>query len=682
MRIHEFSKKFNMNNKKIIEKMNELGYETKSHMSDIKEEAYTLLLEALDLDASQEDPYWESEYEKDHNKSKKKKANQKKSKNKNAEERISNIPVTEEIEKENVIYFKEDLTVGQLAEQIEKPASDVIKTLMQLGIMASINHSLDRDTVELIGEEAGFEVKDEVVTDATKFEDFVIEDSDEDLQERPPVVTIMGHVDHGKTTLLDAIRHSRVVNSEAGGITQHIGAYQVEKDGKKITFIDTPGHAAFTEMRARGAKVTDLVIIVVAADDGVMPQTREAIDHAKAAECPIIVAINKMDKPTANPDRVMQELTEYNLIPEEWGGNTVFVKVSALKGEGIDECLDMINLAAEMEELKANPKRLASGTVVEAKLDKGRGTVATILVQNGTLRIGDAIVIGKTYGRVRAMANDINQEVKEAGPSTPVEIIGIHEVPLAGDPFMVFSDDKEARKIAEARESNVKREEQKTTKAVSLDDLFAQIQEGEIKELNLIVKADVQGSVEALKGALHKIDVEGVKVNIIRSGAGAIAETDVSLAAASNAIIIGFNVRPTGKTRELAREEGVEIRLHTIIYKVTEEIESAMKGMLDPEFEEKVIGQAEVRDTFKVSRVGTIAGCMVIDGKIQRNSKVRVIREGVIVYEGELSTLKRFKDDAKEVAQGYECGLTVENYNDLKVGDIIEVYIMEEIEAK
>ncbi|MEO3150287.1 translation initiation factor IF-2, partial [Turicibacter sanguinis] len=541
------------------------------------------------------------------------------------------------------------------------------------------NQTLDRETVELVAEEAGFEVKDKIFTDVIEFEKIVLEDSEEDLEKRPPVVTIMGHVDHGKTTLLDAIRNSRVVTGEAGGITQHIGAYQVNHNGNVITFLDTPGHAAFTSMRARGAQVTDICVLVVAADDGVMPQTKEAIDHAKAAGVPIIVAVNKMDKPTANPDRVMQELTNFNLLAEEWGGDTIFVRLSALQGEGIDELLEMINLVSEMAELKANPKRLATGTVIEAKLDKGRGPVATLLVENGTLRIGDSIVVGNTHGRVRAMVDDLNKRIEAAGPSTPVEITGLNDVPQAGDRFMVFPSEKEARQIAEQRTANARELGNKAGKAVSLDDLFSQIQEGELKELNLIIKGDVQGSVEALSGSLQKIDVEGAKINIIRASVGTITETDVTLASASGAIIIGFNVRPSAATRQQAAAEGVDIRLHSIIYKVIDEIEAAMKGLLDPVFEEKVTGQLEVRQTFKVSKVGTIAGCYVTDGSVSRNASVRVIRDGIVVFEGELGSLKRFKDEVKEVNYGYECGITIDRFNDIKEGDIIEAYVMEEV---
>ncbi len=688
MRVHEFSKKYNIHNKDIIDALNKQGYDIKNHMALLTDEAITFLEENFDNEIKKhlketDNEYWESEFQKDNIKTKKKKKGSNLNKSKgNKEERISNIPVINDEGNKNVIYYNDNITVGIISEQLNKKAADIIKNLMMLGVMATVNQILDRDTVELLANEAGYELKDQIITDATEFEKIVFDDADVDLENRPPVVTIMGHVDHGKTTLLDAIRHSRVVTTEAGGITQHIGAYQVEKNGKTITFIDTPGHAAFTAMRARGALVTDITILVVAADDGVMPQTREAIEHARAAKCPIIVAVNKIDRPNANPDRVMQQLAEFNLLPEEWGGDTIFCKLSALKNTGIDELLEMINLVAEMADLKANSRRLASGTVIEAKLDKGRGPVATLLVKNGTLRIGDAIVVGNTFGKIRAMNDDLNQPLAKAGPSTPVEIIGLNEIPKAGDNFMVFSDEKAARKISEVREQKSKDAEYKPTKPVSLDDIYAQIQEGELKELNLILKADVQGSLEALTSSLLKLNVEGVKINIIRSGVGAITETDVSLATASGAIIIGFNVRPTGKTRELAREESVEIRLYNIIYNVIEEIEKAMKGLLDPVFVEKIIGNAEIRNTFKVTKVGTIAGCMVTNGLIRRNSGVRLIRDGVVIFEGKLSTLKRFKDDAKEVSQGYECGLTIENYNDVKISDVVECYIMEEKERK
>ncbi|MFE3576025.1 translation initiation factor IF-2 [Lysinibacillus sp. NPDC059133] len=580
------------------------------------------------------------------------------------------------------ITFVESLSVAELAKKLHREPSEVIKKLFMLGVMATINQELDKDAIELICADYGVEVEEEIRVDITDLEthfEQTEEVNEENLSERPPVVTIMGHVDHGKTTLLDSIRNTKVTAGEAGGITQHIGAYQVTEGDKKITFLDTPGHAAFTTMRARGAKITDLTILVVAADDGVMPQTVEAINHAKAAEVPIIVAVNKMDKPSANPDRVMQELTEHGLVPEAWGGETIFVPISALKGEGIDTLLEMILLVAEVGELKANPNRLALGTVIEAQLDKGRGSVATLLVQDGTLKVGDPIVVGHTYGRVRAMVNDKGRRGKEAGPSTPVEITGLNDVPQAGDRFVVFEDEKTARQVGETRAMSAIQAQRSEKQRVTLDNLFEQMSQGEMKELNLIVKADVQGTVEAMAASLMKIDVEGVNVKIIHTGAGAITESDISLAAASNAIVIGFNVRPDVNAKRAAEEEGVDIRLHRIIYKVIEEIEQAMKGMLDPEFEEKIIGQAEVRQTIKVSKVGTIAGSYVTEGKVTRDSGVRVIRDNVVIFEGELDTLKRFKDEVKEVARGYECGITITNFNDIKEGDIIEAYIMEEV---
>lgn len=572
------------------------------------------------------------------------------------------------------------MTVGDLAKLLRREASEVIKKLIGLGTMATINQEIDVDTITLVAAEFGTKVEYKEIIDESAFEEQVEEDAPEDLKERPPVVTIMGHVDHGKTTLLDTIRETKVTAGEAGGITQHIGAYQVEINNKKITFLDTPGHAAFTTMRARGAKVTDITILVVAADDGVMPQTVEAINHAKAAEVPIIVAVNKMDKPDANPDRVKQQLTEHGLVPEDWGGDTIFVPVSAIKGEGIEELLEMILLVAEVQEYKANPDKRARGIVIEAELDKGRGAVATILVQNGTLHVGDALVAGNFFGKVRAMVNDRGKRVKSAGPSTPIEILGLADVPEAGDPFLVFEDEKKAREIADKRSVKRRQEEWGASSRVTLDDLYKQIREGDVKDLNIIIKADVQGSAEALRGSFEKIDIEGVRVNIIHSGVGAITESDVILASASNAIIVGFNVRPDPNARATAEQEKVDIRLHRVIYNAIEEIESAMKGMLDPVFREQMVGRAEVRQTFKVSKVGTIAGCYVTEGKILRDSKAQLIRDGVVIHEGDLDTLKRFKDDVKEVSQGYECGLTLKGYNDVKEGDVVEVFILEEVE--
>lgn len=577
------------------------------------------------------------------------------------------------------ITFAGSLSVGELAEKLNKESSEIIKKLMNLGVMATINETLEAETIELIATDYGVAVEQEEVVDELDIDNFIEQDDPAKLQERPPVVTIMGHVDHGKTTLLDSIRHTKVTSGEAGGITQHIGAYQVEENNKLITFLDTPGHAAFTTMRARGAEVTDITILVVAADDGVMPQTREAINHAKAANVPIIVAVNKMDKEGANPDRVMQELMEFQLVPEAYGGETIFVNLSAINGEGIDELLEMILLVAEVEDFKANPDKRARGSVVEAELDKGRGPVATLLVQNGTLHVGEPIVVGNAFGRIRAMVDDLGRQVKSAGPSKPVEIIGLNDVPQAGDPFVVFEEEKKARQIADARKSRAKDAERAQTSKINLDDLFSQIQENDMKEINVIVKADVQGSVEALRGSLEKIEVEGCKINIVHAGAGAIAESDVILASASNAIIIGFNVRPDVNAKRTADAENVDVRLHQVIYNAIEEIETAMKGMLDPIYEERVLGQVEVRQLFKVSRVGTIAGSYVLEGKITRGSKVRVVRDGVVIFDGGIKDLKRYKDDAKEVAAGYECGVTLENFNDLKEGDIMEPYIMEEV---
>lgn len=581
-----------------------------------------------------------------------------------------------------VLRYKEGITLADIANQIEHPVNNVIKKAMTLGVMAGQNQALERDTVELIALEYGMELEDEIIDDPARFEEMDVEDDEENLVSRPPVVTIMGHVDHGKTTLLDTIRNARVVEGEAGGITQHIGAYEFRKDGKSITFIDTPGHAAFTEMRARGASITDIAVLVVAADDGVMPQTKEAIDHAKAAEVPIIVALNKMDMPGANPEKVKQELTEFNLLAEAWGGDTVFVEMSALKGEGVDELIEMLLLTAEVEDFKANPNRAAQGVVIESQLDKGRGPIATLLVQHGTLRTGDILVCGTTHGRVRLMSDDLGNTVDHARPSTAVEITGLNDVPVAGDPFLVFDDERSARQVSETRAHRTWQAETGANRATSLEQMFANAAEGELKQLLIIIKADTHGSVEALKSSLESIAVEGANIEIIRGSVGTITETDVSLAQASGAVIIGFNVRPSATVRDSAREKGVDIRLYNIIYKALEDIEGAMTGLLDPEFEELVTGQAEVRDTFKVSRLGTVAGCYVTDGTIPRDATVRVLRDGVVIYEGELSSLKRFKDDVKEVRQGFECGIMIDKFNDIKVGDIIEASTMKEIERK
>ncbi|HGL3157667.1 TPA: translation initiation factor IF-2 [Enterococcus faecium] len=581
----------------------------------------------------------------------------------------------------DVLEYTEGMNVADIAKKIHREPAEIIKKLFMLGVMVNQNQALDKDTIELLATDYGMEPQEKVqvdIADIDKF--FEAEEVDPDkLVSRPPVVTIMGHVDHGKTTLLDTLRHSRVTSGEAGGITQHIGAYQIDIDGKPITFLDTPGHAAFTSMRACGASITDITILVVAADDGVMPQTVEAINHAKAAGVPIIVAVNKIDKPGANPQHVMQELSEYELIPEAWGGETIFVEISAKFGQNIEELLEMILLVAEVEDLKADPTQRAIGTVIEARLDKGKGPVSTLLVQEGTLHVGDPIVVGNTYGRVRVMTNDLGRRDKEAGPATPVEITGLNDVPQAGDRFVVFEDEKTARAAGEERAKRALLENRAATSRVTLDNLFESLKEGELKEVNVIIKADVQGSAEALAASLKKIDVEGVRVKIVHSAVGAINESDVTLAAASNAIIIGFNVRPTPQAKVQADTEEVDIRLHRIIYKAIEEIETAMKGMLDPEFEEKITGQMIVRETFKVSKVGTIAGAYVTEGYIRRDSGVRVIRDGIVIYEGQLASLKRFKDDVKEVKMGYECGAMIEKFNDIKVDDVIEGFIMEEV---
>lgn len=596
---------------------------------------------------------------------------------------ISNFPSKKEEKAvvDGVVEYEEGITVDELSQKIGQTPANVIKVLFMLGTMVTINSSLNDEQVELICMEYGLECKKVVPVSEVNFEDLEVVDDPKDLEPRTPVITIMGHVDHGKTTLLDHIRKSRVAEGEFGGITQHIGAYQVSVKGKKITFLDTPGHEAFTAMRARGAMITDIVIIVVAADDGVMPQTREAVDHALAANVPIIVAVNKIDKPGADPQRIMTEVSELGLMPEEWGGDVPYVNISAKKGIGIDELLETVTVVAELAELKANPKRMAYGSVIEGRLDKGRGPVATLLIQNGTLRSGNPIVVGATYGRVRQLVDDRGREIKSAGPATPVEITGLNDVPEAGDKFMVFETEKEARHVGEERAQKKIEEERNSTSAMSLDDLFSQMKSGEVVDLNIIVKADVNGTAEAVKSSLEKIDVEGARVNVIRSTVGAISESDILLASASKAIIYGFNVRPDANVRRKADEEGVEIRLHQVIYKMVEEIEAAMKGMLAPEMEEVVTGQAEIRHIYKVSKIGNIAGCYVTDGSIKRDCGVRLIREGIIVYEGKLASLKRFKDDAKEVNQGYECGLTIENYNDIKEGDIVEGYVMQEVEG-
>lgn len=594
----------------------------------------------------------------------------------------NNFPKKERIEVKEITYSSV-LSVGDLAEKLHRNASELIKVLFLLGNMVTINSTLDDETIELLCMEFNVECKKEIIIEESDLEEELkeVEEDETKLVSRPPVVTIMGHVDHGKTTLLDTIRKSRVTDGEFGGITQHIGAYQVNVKGKKITFLDTPGHEAFTAMRARGAQITDIVVIVVAADDGVMPQTKEAIDHAKAANAPVIVAVNKIDKPDVNFDRIMGEMSDLGLMPEEWGGDTMFCKISAKLGTGVTDLLESIQILSEMENFKSNPNRLATGTVIEAKLDKGRGPVVSLLVQKGTLKAGDNIVVGSCYGRVRKMVDDHAREIKTAGPSSPVEIIGLNDVPVAGDVFKVFASEKKTRQIAETRNQVRIDNERNSSSALTLDDLAKQIAEGNIQEINVIVKADVQGSAEAVKASLEKLDVESIRVNVLRSQAGAITESDIVLASASNAIVIGFNVRPSALVRKKAEEEKVEIRLHNIIYKALEEMESAMKGMLAPVYQEVVIGQASVRQTIKVSKVGTIAGCMVIEGSIKKDSGVRLIRDGIVVYTGKMGSLKRFQNDAKEVQSGYECGITIENYNDIKEGDIIEAYEDQQVEA-
>ena len=607
-------------------------------------------------------------------KTKKDLANKKKAMYKNKEKLISNTPINNE----NIVLYKENMTIAELANCLNVGSGELVKKLFSLGVMATINNSITFENAEILVLDYNKELKREETADVTNFEEFEIIDNALDLVERPAVVTIMGHVDHGKTTLLDTIRKSNVAEGEAGGITQAISAYQVNHNGKTITFIDTPGHAAFTEMRARGAGITDIVIIIVSAEDGVMPQTKEAIDHAKAANVPILVAVNKIDKPAANPERVMQELSEYGLMPDSWGGDTIYTNISAKMGTNIEELLENILLVAEMQEYKANPNRYAVGTVIESRLDKHLGPIVTVLIQNGTLRLGDPIVVGHAYGKVRTLKNALGEEVTMAGPSTPVEITGLNETPASGDKFMAFESEKQARSIGEQRKIQAKLKENAPKQAVSLDELFSKIQEG-TKEINVIIKADVNGSAEAVKNSLERIEVEDVRVKVIRSSVGAITEGDIVLAKASNAIIIGFNVRPNNSIKDYAKENGVDVRLYDIIYKAVEEMEAAMKGMLDPVYEEKVLGTAEVRELFKFSKVGTIAGCYITDGIIKRDAKARLIRDGVVIYDGSVNSLQRGPDAVKEVKKGLECGITVENYADIKQGDVIEAYEMVEI---
>jgi len=620
--------------------------------------------------------YWEEEHPSIYNKLLKEKEKKSKSVQQAAQQKA---PVT--AERKKAITIGDNITVKELSETIGIQVAEIIKRLMKLGVLATINQDLDYDTAALVASEFGIELEKKP---AVSYEEMLVQEDVEDdpasLQPRPPVVTVMGHVDHGKTSLLDAIRNSHVTEQEAGGITQHIGAYMVEVNGKYITFIDTPGHEAFTSMRARGAKVTDIAVLVVAADDGVMPQTIEAINHAREANVPIIVAINKIDLPTANPERVKRELAEQGLLVEDWGGDTISVPVSALKKQGIHDLLEMILLVAEMQELKANPDRFARGTIIEAKLDKGRGPVATVLVQKGTLRVGDAVVAGTAYGRVRAMMDYNGRRLESAGPSVPVEVLGFSEVPEAGDILYAVEDDKLARQVVEERKEKIKEANTRSAFKASLDDLFNQIEQGELKELKLIIKADVQGTAEAVKQALERLSTDEVRIRTIHSGVGAITESDVMLASASNAVIIGFNVRPTSNVTELAEKEKIDIRLYRVIYDAIEDVKAAIKGMLEPTYREVVLGHAEVRTTFRISGVGTVAGCYVTDGKISRNARVRIVRDGIVVHEGQIASLKRFKDDVREVASGYECGIGISNFNDIKEGDVIEAFVEEEVQ--
>ncbi|MFV3013333.1 translation initiation factor IF-2 [Clostridium botulinum] len=683
IRVYELAKELNISSKELITLLEEeFSVEVKNHMSAIEDEDANLIKELLSgKEKSEKTKEEDDEIETTAKNPIKESMNNKKSNKRDDKNEKVN---TENAEDMGIITMTSDtITVKEISDKLEKSYAEVIKELMLMGVMASVNQEINFEMAEKLAAKFDMEILKEDEDEKEDLEDILKDNEEEEyLQKRSPIITVMGHVDHGKTSLLDAIRKSKVTSTEAGGITQHIGAYTVELNGEAITFLDTPGHAAFTAMRARGAQVTDIVILVVAADDGIMPQTQEAISHCKAANVPLIVAINKIDRPGANIDKVKQELTEYGLVAEDWGGDTICVPVSAHTKEGIDDLLEMILLSSEILELKANPNRKAKGTVVEAKLDKGRGPVATLLIQNGTLRVGDSIVVGSTYGRIRAMFNDKGRNIESAGPSTPVEILGLSEVPEAGDKFYQTKEEKTARGIADKRKEKIRDEYLQSTHKVSLEDLYNQIQEGTVKELGLIVKADVQGSVEALKQSLEKLSTEEVKVRVIHGGVGAINETDVTLATASNGIILGFNVRPDNNAIIASERDGVDIKTYRIIYDAIEDIKSAMLGMLEPEFKEVVIGTAEVRQVYKISSVGTIAGAYIQTGKLARNAGARVIRDGIVIFESELASLKRFKDDAKEVAQGYECGLSIEKFNDIKEGDIIECFIMEEIKKK
>lgn len=692
IRVHELAKELNISSKELTTLlMDEFNVEVKNHMSTIEDEEAALIKELL---AGNSEAKAEAGVEGNDKKSKSlvdeyeeqladelNKGKKKKKKNGKHQEESLNDEGNNSMEETQIIEIGASITVKELAEKLNKPSNDVIRTLIMLGVMAAINQEIDFATAEKVCAE--YEVMVERKEETQELEVLEIEEDDEEnLQKRPPIVTVMGHVDHGKTSLLDCIRKAKVTDSEAGGITQHIGAYTITLNGEEITFLDTPGHEAFTAMRARGAQVTDIVILVVAADDGIMPQTKEAIDHCKAAGVPMVVAINKIDKPGANPDRVKQELADHGLLVESWGGDVISEEVSAKQNLNIDKLLEMVLLSAEMLELKANPNRKAVGTVIEAKLDKGRGAVASLLVQNGTLHVGDSILVGSTYGRIRAMFDDTGKKIKSAGPSIPVEILGLSEVPEAGDRFNQVKDEKTARNMAESKKDDLKAETLLANHRVSLEDLYNQIQEGKVKELAIIVKADVQGSVEAIKQSLAKLSTDDVKVRVIHGGVGAITETDITLATASNALVIGFNVRPDNNAAAQADKDGVDIKTYRIIYDAIEDIKSAMIGMLEPEYKEVILGTAEVRETYKISNVGTIAGCYVLKGKLKRNAETRVIRDGIVIFESSLSSLKRFKDDAKEVAAGYECGLTVEKFNDIKEGDILECFMMEAIQRK
>lgn len=665
IRIYKLADELEMESKELIDILNNLGIEVSSHMSTVEDDTAQLVREMVEEEKRGEEEETEEALD--------------------TGQETKTQEVSEETteDESEFVAISEGITIRELADKLDISANNIIKEMMQLGIMTNVNYSLDEDEIEILKEELGLEIKltgevEEEEDKELQLEEII--DRPEDLEPRPPIVTVMGHVDHGKTTLLDVIRKTRVAEGEAGGITQHIGAYQAEYDNDKITFIDTPGHEAFTAMRARGAQLTDIVILVVAADDGVMPQTIEAINHAQAAGIPMIVAVNKIDKANAQPDRVKQELTEHGLVPEEWGGETICVSISALKGENIEELLEMVNLVAELEELKANPDRVADGVIIESELDRGRGSIATVLVKNGTLKIGDYIIAGSITGRVRALLNEHGERVEQAEPGTPVIVLGFNDVPAAGDYLRVMEDERKAKELADKRQVKRKEERLKKDTKVSLEDLYRNIQEGEIKELNVIIKADVQGSIAALESSLMNIKSEEVSVNVIHTGVGAINETDVNLASASNAIIIGFNVRPGTNARKAAEKEKVEIKTYRVIYQVIEDIRAAMSGLLEPEYKEIVVGRVEVRETFKVPDVGIIAGSYVKEGEVNRNDYVRLLRNGVVKHEGNISSLKRFEDDVREVKEGYECGIGIEDYNDVKVGDILEIYRYKEIE--